>query len=104
MRGRPPGRLYSHDGIRLFEYLASISAKHQINSSKFFSSFLNAFQHDKAACEELSIEYRMKTQNHAVFLITDNQKIIAQFPIPVHILAKTNLLKEFTARFDQKYI
>jgi hypothetical protein len=38
----------------------------------------------------------MKTQNHAIFLITDTHKVVAQFPIPVHILEKTNLLKDFT--------
>ena len=96
MRGRPPGRLYSHDDMRLLEYLARISVKHEIDSGKFFSSFLDAFQHEEATCGELSIECRVKTRNHAIFLITDTHKVVAQFPIPVHILAKTNLLKEFT--------
>jgi len=98
MRGRPPGRLYPSDDMRLLEYLARFSAKHEIDSGKFFSSFLDAFQHEKATCGKLSIECRTKTQNHAIFLITDTQKIVAQFPIPTHILAKTNLLQEFTHR------
>jgi hypothetical protein len=98
MRGRPPGRLYSTDDIRLLEYLASISAKHEIEAGKFFNSFLDAFQHEEAACGELSIKCRVKTQDHAIFLITETQKGIAQFPIPTHILAKTNLLQEFTHR------
>jgi hypothetical protein len=82
--------------MRLLEYLARFSAKHEIDSGKFFSSFLDAFQHEEATCGKLSIECRMKTQNHAIFLITDTQKIVAQFPIPVHILEKTNLLKDST--------
>ena len=96
MRGRPPGRLYSSDDMRLLEYLARFSAKHKIDSDKFFNSFLDALQHEKAACGKLSIEGRMKTQNHAIFLITTTQKVMAQFPIPTHILAKTHLLEEFT--------
>jgi len=96
MRGRPPGRLYSSDGMRLLEYLARFSAKHEIDSGKFFSSFLDAFQHEEATCGKLSIECRTKTQNHAIILITDTHKVVAQFPIPVDILEKTNLLKDFT--------
>jgi len=99
-RGRPPGRYHSYDDIRLLEYLARISVKHEIDSGKFFSSFLDAFQHDEAACGELSIECRVKTRDHAIFLITNTHKVVAQFPIPERILAKTNPLKEFTYRLS----
>jgi len=95
-RGRPPGGYHSYGDMRLLEYLARISVKHEIDSGKFFSSFLDAFQHDEATCGELSIECRVKTRDHAIFLITNTHKVVAQFPIPVHILAKTNPLKEFT--------
>ena len=97
-RGRPPGRFHSYDDIRLLEYLARISVKHEIDSGKFFSSFLDAFQHDEAACGELSIECRAKARDHAIFLITNTHKVVAQFPIPERILAKPNPLKEFTDR------
>jgi len=97
-RGRPPGRFHSHDDMRLLEYLARISVKNEIDSGKFFSSFLDAFQHVEATCGELSIECRAKARDHAIFLITNSHKVVAQFPIPVHILAKTNPLKEFTYR------
>ena len=95
-RGRPPGRFHSYDDIRLLEYLARISMKHEIDSGKFFSSFLDAFQHVEATCGKLSIECRVKTWDHAIFLITNTHKVVAQFPIPVHILAKANPLEEFT--------
>jgi len=97
-RGRPPGGYHSYDDMRLLEYLARISVKHEIDSGKFFSSFLDAFQHEEAACGELSIECRVKTRDHAIFLITNTHKVIAQFPMPERILAKTNPLKEFTSR------
>ena len=97
-RGRPPGGYHSYHDIRLLEYLARISVKHKIDSGKFFSSFLDAFQHEEATCGELSIECRVKTRDHAIFLITNTHKVVAQFPIPEHILAKTDPLKEFTYR------
>jgi len=97
-RGRPSGGYHSYDDMRLLEYLARISVKHEVDSGKFFSSFLDAFEHDEAACGELSIECRMKTRDHAIFLITNTHKVIAQFPMPERILAKTNPLKEFTYR------
>ena len=98
IRGRPPGGYHSYHDIRILEYLASISVKNEIDSDKFFSSFLYAFQHDEAACGELLIECRVKTRDHAIFLITNSHKVIAQFPIPQRILAKTNPFKEFTYR------
>jgi hypothetical protein len=94
-RGRPPGKYPSYNDIRLLEYLAGISVKHEIDSGKFFSGFLDAFQHDEAACGELSIKCRVKTRDHAIFLITNTDKVVAQFPMPVYILAKNNPLKEF---------
>ena len=84
--------------MRLLEYLARTLLKHGIDSDKFFSSFLDAFEHEEATCGNLSIECRVKTRDYAIFLITSGPKVIAQFPIPEHILAKTNPLKEFTYR------
>ena len=97
-RGRPPGDFHSYDDIQLLEYLTKISAKHEIDSGKFFSSFLYAFEHNEATCGKLSIECRIKTRDYAIFLITNSHKVVAQFPIPEHILTKTNPLKEFTYR------
>jgi len=99
-RGRPPGGFHSYNDIRLLEYLARISVKHEIDSGKFFSSFLDAFQHEEATCGELLIECRVKTRDYAIFLITNSHKVVAQFPIPERILAKTNPLKEFTYRLS----
>jgi len=46
------------------------------------------------------IECRVKTRDYAIFLITNSHKVVAQFPIPERILAKTNPLKEFTYRLS----
>jgi len=94
-RGRPLGRFHSYHDVRLLEYLAKISAKHEIDSDKFFSSFLDAFQHEEATCGELLIECRVKTRDYAIFLITNSHKVLAQFPISEYLLRETDPLKEF---------
>jgi len=52
----------------------------------------------EATCGELSIECRLKARDYAIFLISNSHRVVAQFPIPLYILAKTNPLKEFTYR------
>ena len=95
-RGRPPGKYNSYDDIRLLEYLARISVKHGIDAGKFFSTFLDAFEHKEAMCGELSIECREKTRDYAIFLITNSHEVVAQFPISERLLKETSALKEFT--------
>jgi len=69
--------------------------KHGTDPEKFFDSFVEAWKHQKSTCRSLSIECRKKTRNYAVFLITNSSKVVAQFPIPKHILKEVNPLKEF---------
>jgi len=94
-RGRPSGRYHSYADIRLLEYLAEISMKHGIDSDEFFGSFLDASQHQESKCGKLSIECRMRTQDHAVFLVTSGPKVVAQFRMPERVLQENNLIKEF---------
>ena len=94
-RGRPRGKYHSSADYRLLESLVLISMKYGIDSEKFFESFVEAWKHQKSKCESLLIECRKKTRNDAVFLITASSKVVAQFPIPKHILKEINPLKEF---------
>ena len=94
-RGRPRGKYRSSADIRLVEYLAMISMKYEINSDDFFDSFVEAWKHQESTCKSLLIECRKKTRDNAVFLITNSCKVVAQFPIPKHILEETSSLKMF---------
>ena len=94
-RGRPRGKYRSSADLRLLEYLAMISGKYGIDSNDFFDSFVDAWKHQESTCKSLSIKCRRKTRDYAVFLITTSCKVVAQFPIPKHILEETNPLKEF---------
>jgi len=94
-RGRPPGNYRSPADFRILEYLTIISTKYGIDSEKVFESFVEAWKHRKSTCESLLIECRKKTRDNAVFLITKGFRVVAQFPIPKHILEETSPLKMF---------
>jgi len=94
-RGRPRGKYHSFTDFRLLQYLALISMKHRIDSNNLFNGFVEAWKHQKSTCKSLSIECRKRTPSYAVFLVTNSFKVVAQFPIPKHILEEINPLKEF---------
>jgi len=94
-RGRPRGRYHNLADFKALEYLALISMKYGIDSNDFFNSFIEAYERQESTCESLSIKCCKKTQDNAVFLITKGVKVVAQFPIPKHILKETNPLKNF---------
>jgi replication factor A1 len=88
------------------EYLAFFSIKHEIDPDKLFYALISARENQKSRCENLSIECRCKTQDKAVFLITEDSRVIAQFPIFTDfLLNQSNPIKDFmkTDRI-QRYI
>ena len=94
-RARPRGRYRNLADFKVLDSLALISMKYEIDSNDFFNSFVEAWECQESTCENLSIKCRKKTQDNAVFLITKGVKVVAQFPIPQHILKETNPLKNF---------
>jgi hypothetical protein len=99
-RGRPRGKNHSSADFRLLQYLALVSMKYGIDSHDFFDGFVEAWKRQESTCGSLSIECRKKTQDNAIFLITNSRKVVAQFPIPKHILEESNPLKEFTNKLS----
>jgi len=95
MRGRHRGNSHSPVDTRLLEYLAEISIKHMIDSNEFFDKIVYAWENRRSKCKELTIECRAKTKGGAVFLITADYDVVAQFPIPEHLLKEATPLKEF---------
>jgi replication factor A1 len=49
----------------------------------------------ESTCKKLTIECRGTTRDNAIFLITADYKVVAQFPIPEYLLRETDPLKEF---------
>jgi len=98
-RGRPNGRYRSQVDTQLLYYLAKVSMKYDIDPDNFFNSFLESYQRGKSKCGELSIECRVKKPECAVFLITKNLEVVAQFSMSEYILKeKIKPIKEFTSR------
>jgi replication factor A1 len=98
-RGRPNGRYRPQVDTRLLEYLAKVSLKYEVDSDSFFNSFPKAFEHGKSKCGRLSIGCRVRKPDYAVFIITRDEKVVAQFRMSEHLLKETtNPLKGFTSR------
>jgi replication factor A1 len=72
------------------EYLAFLSIKYEVDPDKLFYALISAWKNQKASCGNLSIECRSKQKNKAIFLITNGQKVVAQFPIPEEFLQEEN--------------
>jgi len=62
-----------------FAYLIRISKKYRIAADRLFECFLDAWTNKKALYKSTSVECREKTENDAVFLVMQDQKVIAQF-------------------------
>lgn len=95
MRGRPRGNFHSPIDTRILEYLAEISVKHTIDSNEFFDKIVYAWENRRSKCKELDIECRARTRGSAIFLITTDRNVVAQFPIREYLLKEATPLKEF---------
>lgn len=94
-RGRPRGRLHSYADTRRLECLAAISASHGIDPKEFFDKLVKAWEQQESKCKKLTIACRRKARKASVFLITRDHEVVAQLPIPTHLLNETNPLEEF---------
>jgi replication factor A1 len=78
------------------EYLAFLSIKYEVDPDKLFYALISAWKKQKSTCGNLSIECRSKQKGKAIFLITNGQKVVAQFPIPEEfLLEENNSIKDF---------
>ena len=94
-RGRPRGHHHSRVDIGLLEYLARISRKYGIDSRELFHSLVDSWKQKESTCEKLVMRCRKRTRDSAIFLFTIGQKVVAQFPMPEHILQEINPLKGY---------
>ncbi|MFP3985673.1 MAG: hypothetical protein ACLFU9_06910 [Candidatus Bathyarchaeia archaeon] len=94
-RGRPRGCCRSRFDTRILEYLVKLSIKRGIRRTDLFNAIVDAWKNGKASCQELTIKFRKKKNNSAVFLITNCYEVVAQFSIPEYILEESNPLGGF---------
>jgi replication factor A1 len=72
------------------EYLAFLTIKYSVDADKFFNALISAGKNRKSECGDLSIECRSKQNKKVILLITQNQKVVAQFQIPEKFLSMQN--------------
>lgn len=92
--GRLRGRR-SRVASKILEYLVLISSKYGIEPNDLFDKFVEAWENQKSRCKELTVECRVKTESRAVFLVTTNNTVVAQFSVPNHLLKEKDVLKGF---------
>jgi replication factor A1 len=94
------------------EYLAFVSVKYEVDPDKFFLALIMAEENQKATIGNLAIECRGKTEDKAMFLISKDSKVIAQFSVlkeflmeqgsPIRSYMDTNMVRRFLARKNMR--
>jgi len=102
MRGRPRGVSHSNRDTKLLGYLVTISLKHRIDPNKLFNKIVYAWKNGRSKCKRLTIQCREKIGDHAIFLITANHEVVAQFPMSGHLLKETAPLKRFAYAIERE--
>jgi len=67
-------------------YLMRVSNKYGLDARKFLMCFPHAWTHEKSSHNGISIQLRQKTENYCVFLVTQDQKVIAQLHLSHNLL------------------
>jgi hypothetical protein len=76
--------------ISIGEYLYFLSVKYEVDFDHLIEGLTQARDNHEVSCGQLSIECRRKTLEHNVFLITNDDKVVAQFFIPKYFLDQPN--------------
>jgi len=85
-RRGPRGQRQSMAEMTRLWYLIAVSKKYGLDTRKFLMCFPHAWTHEKSSHNGMSIQLRQKTNNHCVFLVTQDQKVIAQLHLTQKLL------------------
>jgi replication factor A1 len=75
----------------LEDQLAFISAQHDVFPTELFSALVQSKEEGKTAVGDLTVEYRGSVGDQAIFLITKDGNVIAQFRVPKDTLTRTDI-------------
>jgi len=84
----------NHKEPAIVEHLAFLSVKYRVYLAELYQAIVLARAKGKSVCEELSIEYRGKVGDAAIFLITKDSKVVAQFRVAEDFLSRENICFE----------
>jgi replication factor A1 len=85
-RGRPRGQRQSMPEMTRLWYLIGLSKKYGLDTHKFLMCFPDARAHEKSLHNDISIQLRQETDNNCVFLVTQDQKVVAQLHLSQNLL------------------
>ncbi len=76
----------------LEDQLAFISAQHDVYPTELFSALVQSKEdEEKVEVGGLTVEYRGNVSSQAIFLITKDGKVVAQFRVPDETLSRTDV-------------
>jgi hypothetical protein len=75
----------------LEDQLAFIAAQNDVYPTELFAALAESKDESKRTVGELTVEYRGNVSNQAIFLITKEGKVIAQFRVPEETLSRTDV-------------
>ncbi len=78
----------------IMEYLAFLSVKQGIYLAELYQAMVVAREKGKTTCQNLIVEYRCSLKDEAVFLITKDTSVIAQFRVAEELLLRKNICFE----------
>ncbi len=89
------------------EYLAFLCAKYEVDPESFFQALVSASKNRVSTCNGLSIKRRCTQNENVVLLITNESKVVAQFPIATEFLfQQKNSIKDIaqTVAFNRSIV
>jgi replication factor A1 len=76
----------------LEDQLAFIATQHEVYPTELFQALITAKEQSKPVfVSDLTVEYRGNVTSQAIFLITKDTKVVAQFRVPDETLARTDV-------------
>lgn len=84
--GKPRLPWHSVADMVSFAYLARISRKYGIDMARFFECINNSRTHGESSFDDVSIKRRLIVDDGYIFLVTKNQRILAQMKLTSKVL------------------
>ena len=78
----------------IMEYLAFLSIKNGVYLAEIYQALVVAKEKGKSTCQNLKVEYRGSLKKEAIFLITKDKSVIAQFRVAEELLLRKDICFE----------
>lgn len=91
-RGRPSRRTILY--VDFLESIVLIAGKYDLDPKLLIEAFVEAWSDEASYLGNLKIVCREVNQDSATFLITDGEKVVAQFPITLKVLRNPEYVKD----------